>query len=92
MKRKSTHFPLFLLLALVWLLWAPLAAAQVPEGQEYVVQADDWLSKIAEKEYGDLLAYPSIVEATNAKAVEDDSFAVIDNPDVTQIAFGNVYM
>jgi len=85
MKRKPTHFPLFLLLALVSLLWAPFAAAQAPEGQEYVVQADDWLSKIAEKEYGDLLAYPSIVEATNAKAVEDDSFAVIDNPDVIEV-------
>jgi len=42
------------------------------EGQEYVVQADDWLSKIADKFYGDMFAYPSIVEATNAKAADDD--------------------
>ena len=55
------------------------------EGQEYVVQADDWLSKIADKFYGDLLAYPTIVEATNAKAAEDSSFAMIDNPDVIEI-------
>ena len=62
-----------------------LALAQAPEGQEYVIQADDWLSKIAEKEYGDPLAYPAIVEATNAKAAEDDSFGVIDNPDVIEV-------
>jgi hypothetical protein len=85
MNTKSTHVPLFLLLVLVLLLWAPFAAAQAPEGQEYVVQADDWLSKIAEKEYGDPLAYPSIVEATNAKSDEDSSFAAIDNPDVIEV-------
>jgi Cu-Zn family superoxide dismutase len=55
------------------------------EGQEYVVQADDWLSKIADKFYGDMFAYPTIVEATNAKAAEDDSFTMIDNPDVIEI-------
>lgn len=33
--------------------------------QDYEVQADDWLSKIAEKFYGDPLAYPVIFEATN---------------------------
>jgi Cu-Zn family superoxide dismutase len=55
------------------------------DGQEYVVQADDWLSKIADKFYGDIFAYPTIVEATNARAAEDDSFAVIDNPDIIEI-------
>lgn len=29
------------------------------DGQEYVVQADDWLSKIADKFYGDIFAYPT---------------------------------
>lgn len=85
MNRKSTLIPLFLLLVLVSLLWVSFAAAQAPAGREYVVQADDWLSKLAEKEYGDPLAYPSIVEATNAKADEDDSFAIIDNPDIIEI-------
>ena len=60
-------------------------SAQAPTGREYVVQADDWLSKIAEKEYGDPLAFPAIVEATNAKAAEDSSFTPIDNPDVIEI-------
>ncbi len=55
--------------------------------QEVVVQADDWLSKIAEKVYGDVLAYPAIAEATNIKSAEDDSFATIDNVDVIEIGW-----
>ncbi|HEY83667.1 MAG TPA: DUF333 domain-containing protein [Chloroflexi bacterium] len=31
------------------------------------------------------MAYPAIIEATNAKAAADDSFAVIDNPDVIEV-------
>jgi hypothetical protein len=61
------------------------AYAQAPTGQEYIIQADDWLSKIAEKEYGDPLLYPIIVEATNAKVAEDNSFTQITNPDVIEI-------
>lgn len=72
-------------LAMIVGLWAGVAVAQSEAGKEYVVQADDWLSKIAEKEYGDMLAYPAIVEATNAKAAEDSSFAMITNPDVIEI-------
>lgn len=55
------------------------------EGQEYVVQANDWLSRLAEKFYGDVMAYPTIVEATNARAAADNSFAVINNPDVIEV-------
>ncbi len=53
--------------------------------QDIVVQADDWLSKIAEKAYGDVLAYPAIVAATNAAASADDSYATIDNADVIEV-------
>jgi hypothetical protein len=64
-------------------------ASAAPPGQDtgevYTVQKDDWLSKIAEKYYGDMFAYPLIVEATNAKAAEDASFALIDNPDRLEI-------
>ena len=59
-------------------------AAQEAGGETYTVQAGDWLSKLAEKYYGDIMAYPTIVEATNAKAGEDDSFTVIDNPDLIE--------
>ena len=52
------------------------------DGEAYVVQKGDWLSKIAREFYGDYLKYPMIVEATNAKSAEDDSFVVIENPDL----------
>lgn len=61
--------------------------AQTSCDQEVVVQADDWLSKIAEKAYGDPLAYPAIVEATNDKAASDESFATIDNADVIEVGW-----
>ncbi len=59
--------------------------SQEAEGEAYIVQADDWLSKIALKYYGDMFAYPTIVAATNAKAAADDSFTSIDNPDLIEI-------
>jgi heat shock protein HslJ/LysM repeat protein len=59
--------------------------SQTPDGEAYVVQPGDWLTKIAEKFYGDANAYRVIVEATNAKAAEDASFAVIDNPSLIRV-------
>ena len=41
------------------------------DGQEYVVQADDWLSKLANKYLGNGNLWPRIVEATNARAATD---------------------
>jgi len=63
------------------------AAAPLPQsgGEVYTVQADDWLSKLAEKNYGDVLAWPVIWKATNAKSTEDDSFANIPNPNVIEV-------
>ncbi len=52
--------------------------------QDVTVQADDWLSKIADKFFGDPLAFPAIVEATNQANASDDSYAKIDNPDVIE--------
>jgi iron(III) transport system substrate-binding protein len=54
-------------------------------GQEYTIQADDWLSKLADKFYGDPLAYPAIVEATNAKAAADSSYVAISDPNVVEV-------
>ena len=46
-----------------------VTAAPVLQGvacdEDVVVQADDWLSKLADKFYGDVLAFPVLVEATN---------------------------
>ncbi len=53
---------------------------QAPDGEEYIVQANDSLTKIADKYYGDPHDYPDIIEATNTKATEDNRFATITNP------------
>ncbi len=71
---------------LIWLTaTASIISAQPPEGEVYIVQTDDWLSKLAQKYYSDALAYPAIVEATNAKAAEDTTFAPITDPDVIKV-------
>lgn len=55
-----------------------------PQGQEYTIQKDDWLSKLADKYLGNVLAYDAIVEATNEMAAADDKFTPIDNPDLIE--------
>jgi len=77
-------FSLMLLLVLVVALVPGTVTAQ-GEGSTYTVQADDWLSKLAEKEYGDVLAYPAIVYYTNQMAKTDDSFTVIVNPNAIEV-------
>jgi len=80
---------IFLMLVLLSTLLATAASAAGPMqqagGEEYTVQADDWLSKLAEKNYGDVLAWPVIWKATNAKAEEDDSFANITDPNIIEV-------
>jgi len=67
------------------------SAAPVWQGvaceEDVVVQADDWLSKLADKFYGDVLAFPAIVEATNQAHAADDSYARIDNSDVIDVGW-----
>ncbi len=78
-------FSIFILQAVA--LAAPLSQNTVACEQEIIVQADDWLSKIADKVYGDVFAYPAIAEATNAKHTEDFSFANIENVDVIEMGW-----
>ncbi|MCB0209465.1 MAG: hypothetical protein KDJ52_09050, partial [Anaerolineae bacterium] len=52
--------------------------------EDYIVVADDWLSKLSDKYYSDLFLYPAIVTATNEKHAIDDTFAEIENPDVIE--------
>ncbi|WP_293173546.1 LysM peptidoglycan-binding domain-containing protein [Oceanithermus sp.] len=49
------------------------------EGQAYVVQEGDWLSKLAEVYLGDPMRYDEIREATNVRAAGDDRFATIED-------------
>ncbi len=89
--RKFLFLTVLFVLVLSSLVPAALAAPPAQEAvaceQEVTVQADDWLSKLAEKAYGDVLAYPAIVAATNAKNAADSTFAKIENPDVIEIGW-----
>ncbi len=83
-------FSLFVLVALVFTLVPAVAFAAPPaqeQGKTYTIQKDDWLSKIADKEYGDVLAYTAIVYYNNLKAQEDSTFTSIENPDVLEVGW-----
>ncbi len=85
--RKALYLSLAAFLLIVMMVGPVSAATPLPqeEGQEYIVQADDWLSKLAEKNYGDVLTWPVIWKATNAKAEEDSSFSMIADPNVIEV-------
>jgi len=51
----------------------------------YTVQADDWLSKLADRFFGTYLAYPAIIDATNAASNVDESYTRIQNPDEIEV-------
>ena len=81
-------FSLICLLALLLLvassqsLEPTLAQEAVQCQEEYIVQQGDWLSKVTEKYYGDVLAYNLIVEANNAQS--DDAYPNIADPDLIE--------
>lgn len=76
--------PLLVLVLVLLLVPVQVSHAQT-DGQAYIVQAGDWLSRIASKFYGDARAYDRIVVATNEKAKTDSSFAVITNPESIEV-------
>ncbi|MCB0153765.1 MAG: extracellular solute-binding protein [Anaerolineae bacterium] len=85
MKNFTKIVSIVVLLALtITLVPAPTFAQDTACESDVIVQADDWLSKIADKVYGDVLAFPAIVDATNAIAATDDSYATIANPDIIE--------
>jgi len=90
--RKS--WPVWVAIFLTLALW-PASTGAAPSrqdsGQVYTIQKDDWLSKIADKEYGDVLAYTAIAYYNNLKAVEDETFVTIENPDVIEVGW-TVYL
>jgi len=73
---------LLVIVMLVVLVPTALAAPPAQGGQDYVVVANDQLSKLAAKYLGSPMAYPAIVEYTNQNYAEDDSCAEITNPDL----------
>ncbi|MBI4671017.1 MAG: sugar ABC transporter substrate-binding protein [Chloroflexi bacterium] len=62
-------------------------AAAVACAKDYSVQADDWLSKSSEKEFGSTTAYPAIALATNMKHAEDSSYALIVDPNRIEVGW-----
>ncbi|GAB4530713.1 MAG: ABC transporter substrate-binding protein [Anaerolineae bacterium] len=88
MSKKLISWLILVALA-VSLLPAAVAAAPPAQagGTIYTIQKDDWLSKIAEKEYGDPLAYAAIVFYNNQKAQEDETLTVIEDPDVIEVGW-----
>jgi hypothetical protein len=82
---KKALFVGMIVVLVGWMLTSAGQAAAPPQqedGREYVIQADDWLSQLAEKYLGDGNLWPQIVEATNGRAVTNPRLAVIENPNV----------
>jgi len=77
-------FSLIMIVALLAVFVPVVSAAPPAQGQEYIIAKGDWLSKLAEKYLGNVMAYPAIVDATNKKHAEDPTFAEITNPDLIE--------
>ena len=84
MKKFVSIAVLFALLVIV-VPTTLVGAAPLSQGEDYTVQADDWLSKLADKFYGDTTAYWAIMSATNQANAEDSSYAKIENPDNIEV-------
>lgn len=93
-RRNKTRlsFGIIMILLILGALVVPGVLAAPPNEapactEEYIVQANDWLSKIADKYYGNVLAYPAIVSATTQQFAADPSFANITNPNAIEIGW-----
>jgi peptide/nickel transport system substrate-binding protein len=76
---------LFLIGLIVLMLFPLVAAAQ--GGTNYTIQADDTLSKIADKQYGDPLAFTAIVYYNNVKATDDSALTIIGDPNAVEVGW-----
>ena len=81
MKRTMMLIALGLFVLTSTTLGASVSSAQ-NAGEEYIVKAGDWLSKIAGQFYADSSAWPAIWKATNARASEDTTFDTIADPNL----------
>ena len=86
MKNKVTLIIALCLLILVYnSTYAQTYLNQDNDGQAYTVQSNDWLSKLADKFYGNIHAWPHIWIATNKKAIGDSTYLIITNPDFIEV-------
>jgi rhamnose transport system substrate-binding protein len=88
---KHTLTKIFAVILIATLLAPAALAAPASQtmscSEDYSVQADDWLSKLADKFYGDVLAFPVIFDATNTMAATDTSYATIANADLIEVGW-----
>jgi fermentation-respiration switch protein FrsA (DUF1100 family) len=80
------------LLVLSGILLPRLTLAQESAGaaactQDARVQSNDTLSGLAQRYLGSLTAYRQIIDATNAAAARDASYATIDDPNVLEVGW-----
>ena len=60
------------IMLMVFSITAIPSMAQGPDcADNYTVQADDWLSKLTDRYFGNIMAYPAIVDATNVNLGRD---------------------
>jgi len=83
MSRKTLTF-VMLLAMLALLVPATSAAPLQAGGEDYTIAGADWLSKLADKYFGNILAWPAIMATTNQKHLEDSSYAFIENADLIE--------
>ncbi|MBC8447322.1 MAG: hypothetical protein H8D78_06195, partial [Chloroflexi bacterium] len=78
-------FSVVLLIAMLALLVPAAGAAPLQAGgEDYTIAVADWLSKLADKYFGNIMAFPAIMAATNQKHLEDSSYALIENADLIE--------
>ncbi len=53
--------------------------------EDYTVQIGDSISKIAQKKYGDILAYQVIMDASNLAAIHNNKYATIADPNLIEV-------
>ncbi|MEZ4657734.1 MAG: alpha/beta fold hydrolase [Caldilineaceae bacterium] len=64
-----------------------LAQSNITCAADVIIQPGDTLSVIAGRQLGNQLGYQAIVDATNAKAAADASYATIANPNVVNVGW-----
>ena len=89
MKKIQVGLSFILLVGLITILRPThlVAQGEITCEQDVMVQAEDTLSSLANKFYGDVQAFPAIAEATNSQAATDSSYATIDNLDVLEVGW-----
>jgi NitT/TauT family transport system substrate-binding protein len=87
MSKKLLNLLLVIIMLAVFVPTTLAAPPAQEEGQDYVVVADDWLSKLADKYLGNPLAYPTIVYYTNQKNAEDASYAKITDANLIEVGW-----